>query len=134
MYALSETGLPFQWGALIILVLTTGMANGATFALNQYYERHGDAKMERTQSRHIPSGQISPRTALIAGLVVFALGLALQYVLINPHDHVGNVSVWWFICMDLYTLEIALYHEHSGWITTWRLAALYRMVFCNSGS
>ena len=97
MYALSETGLPFQWGALIILVLTTGMANGATFALNQYYERHGDAKMERTQRRPIPSGQILPGTALIAGLAVFAISLALQYVLINP------MTMWaTFLCGGLY--------------------------------
>ena len=97
LYALNETGLPFQWTSLIILVLTTGMANGATFALNQYYERHGDAKMTRTQGRPIPSGQISPRTALIAGLVFFALGLALQYVLINPTTALAT-----FLCGGLY--------------------------------
>ncbi len=97
MYALSETGLPFQWIPLIILVLTTGIANGATFALNQYYEREADALMERTQDRPIPAGLISPRTALYAGLIVFALGLILQYVLINEATAVAT-----FLCGGLY--------------------------------
>ena len=97
LYALNETGLSFQWIPLLVLVLTTGLENAATFALNQYYERHGDAKMERTQSRPIPAGQISPRKALVAGLVVFALGLALQYVLINPMTALAT-----FLCGGLY--------------------------------
>ncbi len=97
VYALNETGLAFQWIPLLILVATTGMANGATFALNQYYERHGDAKMERTQDRPIPAGQIAPRTALIAGLCVFALGLALQYFFINP-----TTMLVTFLCGGLY--------------------------------
>lgn len=97
LYALNETGLPFQWTSLIILVLSTGIANAATFALNQYYEREGDAKMERTQDRPIPSGQISPRAALWAGLGVFAVGLALQYFLINPMTMLAT-----FLCGGLY--------------------------------
>jgi len=97
LFALNETGLPFLWTPLIILVLTTGLANAATFALNQYYERHGDAKMDRTQKRPLPAGQIPPRTALVAGLIVFALGLALQYILINPMTALAT-----FICGGLY--------------------------------
>ena len=97
MYALNETGLPFQWIPLIVLVLTTGIANAATFALNQYYERDGDARMERTQSRPIPAGLITPRTALISGLSVFALGLALQYVFINEATALAT-----FLCGGLY--------------------------------
>ena len=97
IYALNETGLPFQWLSLIILVLTTGMANGATFALNQYYERDADARMERTQDRPLPAGRISPRAALISGLLVFALGLLLQYFLINPATMMAT-----FLCGGLY--------------------------------
>lgn len=97
MFALNETGLPFQWIPLIILVLTTGLANGATFALNQYYEREADARMERTKSRPIPAGQISPHAALFSGLGVFALGLLLQYVLINEATAIAT-----FLCGGLY--------------------------------
>lgn len=99
MYALSETGLPFQWIPVILLVLTTGLANGATFALNQYYEREGDARMERTQSRPIPSGQITPKAALWAGMVVFVAALVLQFLLINTATMLatfltGALYVW----------------------------------------
>ena len=97
LYALSETGLSFEWIPLIILVVTTGLATAATFALNQYYEREADARMERTQSRPIPAGMISPKNALIAGLGVFALGLTLQYLLINEATALAT-----FLCGGLY--------------------------------
>jgi heme o synthase len=97
MFALNETGLSFEWFPLTILVFTTGLANAATFALNQYYERHGDAKMARTQDRPIPAGKIAPRTALIAGLGAFVLGLALQYFLINAATAMAT-----FLCGGLY--------------------------------
>jgi len=97
LYALNETGLSFEWLPLIMLVVTTGMANAATFALNQYYERHSDAKMERTQGRPIPAGKIKPHTGLFAGLGVFALSLGLQYLLINPMTTLAT-----FLCGGLY--------------------------------
>jgi len=83
LYALREMGLPFETLPLLILFLTTGLANAAVFALNQYYEREADARMTRTQSRPIPSGRISPQAAFWAGITVFGLSLAAQYFLIN---------------------------------------------------
>lgn len=91
LYALKETGLPFEWSALLVLVVTTGLANAATFALNQYYERVEDGKMERTQSRPIPSGKIAPKTALVSGLAVFAVALGLQYILINTNTMLATL-------------------------------------------
>jgi len=97
VYALRELGLVFEWGALILLVGSTGLANAATFALNQYYERQGDAKMERTQSRPIPSGRISPKLAFFAGLIVFIVALLIQYFFINPATMIAT-----FLCGGLY--------------------------------
>lgn len=99
LYALREMGLPFETLPLLILFLTTGFANAAVFALNQYYEREGDAKMERTKSRPIPSGRISPRAAFWAGISVFVLSLAVQYFLINTATMLatfatGALYVW----------------------------------------
>lgn len=98
-YALRETGVEFQWLSLLILLGTTGMANGATFALNQYYERDVDAKMERTKTRPIPRGKISPGMAHVTGLSVFALSIGLQIIFINQATALatflcGGIYVW----------------------------------------
>lgn len=97
VYALNQTGLSFSWGAAIILFFTTGVANAAVFALNQYYEREADAKMERTKSRPLPSGQISPGFALYSGLSLFILAVGSQVLLIN-----FNTALATFICGALY--------------------------------
>jgi len=99
LYALSETGLTFEWGAVVVLLGTTGLANAAAFALNQYYERDADAKMERTQNRPIPAGQIAPSIALVLGLTLFGTALLLQVVFINLATAqvtflCGGIYVW----------------------------------------
>jgi hypothetical protein len=75
------TGLPVfgmaagGWPSLGFATLTLlGIALAAASAntLNAYLERDVDARMERTRSRPLPAGRISPRAAL-----AFGLGLAL---------------------------------------------------------
>lgn len=97
VYALNETGLTFRWGPAIILFLTTSLANAAVFALNQYYERDADAKMERTKNRPLPSGKIPARVALYAGTGLFFASIAAQIILINT-----NTAIATFICGALY--------------------------------
>lgn len=97
VYALNETGLTFHWGPAILLFLTTSLANAAVFALNQYYERDADAKMERTKDRPLPSGKIPARVALYAGTGLFFASIAAQFILINT-----NTAIATFICGALY--------------------------------
>jgi protoheme IX farnesyltransferase len=52
------------------------LACGAA-ALNQLLERHLDSLMERTQSRPVPSGRLSPVQAFAAALLLLAAGLPL---------------------------------------------------------
>lgn len=96
-FALGETGLPFSWYQVLVLLGTTGVANAAAFALNQYYERDADAKMERTKNRPLPSGRISPNTALFLGLSLFAAAVLAQAVFIN-----NNTAFATFLCGGLY--------------------------------
>lgn len=99
LFALKETGLSFEWPAILWVLGTTGLANAAAFALNQYYERHADAKMERTRQRPIPSGKISPRFALVAGLGLFITAIGLQLAFVNEATALatflcGGIYVW----------------------------------------
>lgn len=52
----------------------TALAAGGTLALNQYFERHIDALMERTQHRPLPEGRLTPAEALAFGLVATIVG------------------------------------------------------------
>jgi len=66
------------WTLLHTLVGTALIASG-TAALNQWYEREADAKMNRTKARPIPSGRITPSRAFW-----FAVSLSV----------VGFVELW----------------------------------------
>jgi protoheme IX farnesyltransferase len=57
------------------VVFGTAAAAAGAAALNQWWERRVDALMERTKSRPIPGGRMSPLEALIAGSVLAVFGV-----------------------------------------------------------
>lgn len=62
---------------LVGLLLGTAMAAGGTNALNQWWERDADARMDRTSGRPLPSGRLSPRAALGFGTALAAAGVVV---------------------------------------------------------
>lgn len=60
---------------LIHVVVGTAAATGGALALNQYIERRLDALMERTRTRPLPSGRLTPFRALAFGTILLALGV-----------------------------------------------------------
>ena len=71
-----------------IVLLAFGVAT-----LNQFIERRTDAFMERTASRPLPTGKITPAEALIFGIVQCAVAEAYLYFLVNPLTAALGVSV-----------------------------------------
>ena len=63
--------------AFVALLIGTALVAGGASALNQYWEREADARMERTKLRPIPAGRMAPPEALAFGLAVAAAGLVL---------------------------------------------------------
>jgi protoheme IX farnesyltransferase len=57
--------------------LGIALAAAAANTLNAYLEHEKDARMERTRGRPIPAGLIAPRSALVFGLALVALSIAL---------------------------------------------------------
>lgn len=55
------------------------LASGAS-GLNQYQERREDKKMRRTKGRPIPSGNLSPSSALKLSLLLLLLGFSILWV------------------------------------------------------
>jgi protoheme IX farnesyltransferase len=71
-YLGSQGGLDLP--LLLHTIAGTAMVAGGTAALNQYSERHADAKMMRTRHRPLPMGRISPGRALAFGLGFSVIG------------------------------------------------------------
>ncbi len=73
VYAMHSTGTPFEWMLLLKIVLAMVFARNTAMGFNRYADRFIDARNLRTQSREIPSGVISPRSALIFVIINAAL-------------------------------------------------------------
>ncbi len=65
------------WLSFFFAMLGTGMAGAGASALNQYLERDIDARMERTRRRPLPTGTLSPQSALYFGVVLALAGCFL---------------------------------------------------------
>jgi protoheme IX farnesyltransferase len=71
--------------------------------LTNYHDRDIDSQMKRTHNRPIPTGRVTPRNALVFGLVASALSvllsayfnwLAAACMLFGLVDNVGVYSLW----------------------------------------
>src|SRR5829696_8552312 len=66
-----------------LTVLGGSLSAGGAAAVNHYWDRDIDAQMARTATRPVPSGRVSPRAALIYGLVLEALSFAELAATVN---------------------------------------------------
>ncbi len=66
--------------ALIAIICIT-LGSGASGAINMWYERELDKKMERTKNRALPQGRIKPENAIdFAGVLAFASVFIMAFV------------------------------------------------------
>ncbi len=70
--------LPFSIGFLAV-----ALAIASAHTLNDYFDRESDLKNPRTANRAIPSGLISPRIALVLGMIYGVIAVSLTFLL-NP--------------------------------------------------
>ena len=73
-----------DWAKILVVLLGTGFVVGSANALNMYLERDSDAKMERTRARPLPSGRLRPRSALLFGISLGALGVVVLLLGADP--------------------------------------------------
>jgi len=71
---------------MIHLLIGTLLAAGGTMALNQYWERAVDARMERTRARPLPDGRLEPLEALLFGAGLTMLGVAYLAALVGARS------------------------------------------------
>ena len=70
-------------GLVAITVLGGYLSAGAAGAVNHYFDRDIDALMPRTANRPVASGRVSPRAALIFGIVLCGLSFLLLGTAVN---------------------------------------------------
>jgi len=81
MFLSTDSWVPFNawfWGLIGI-----GLAAAAGAALNHWVDEEIDARMERTQNRPLPQGDISSRRALIFALTMATLSMVILLTFVN---------------------------------------------------
>ena len=71
------------WTALISIIATSGLVGGAC-VINCWMERDIDGLMERTKNRPLPSGRLSPGSALTMGLTLIIGCISTLFFITNP--------------------------------------------------
>jgi heme o synthase len=90
--AISASGLfhiPISLTTWILLLCGVAAGSAAADTLTGYNDRDIDAIMDRTKDRPIPSGRITPKNALIFGLVLAGISLVFSFL----------INIWAFFLM-----------------------------------
>lgn len=92
---------PFTWSTLAILAIGGYCMVGASNAFNQVIEKDIDSLMDRTKNRPVPSGRMTPITALIVASLLTIIGIALLYTINAKSAMFAAISI--FLYTSVYT-------------------------------
>jgi heme o synthase len=92
---------PLTW---ILLIGGVAAGSAAADTLTGYNDRDIDAIMDRTRGRPIPSGRVSPKNALIFGLILTAISLVFSWF----------INIWTFALMAFGLFDNIL--VYSKWL------------------
>jgi len=87
-----------------IAILCITMAAGAAGAINMWYDRDIDAIMQRTSTRPIPAGRITPNSALAYGVFLSALSVVLMAFAANI-----DAAAWLAISIGFYVFVYTIW-------------------------
>jgi protoheme IX farnesyltransferase len=101
-------------GTLLGLAGSLFLAISGSTVLNMWYDRDIDAQMKRTARRPIPSGKITPRAALITGIILSILGVGWALLLSPLYGAVVFAGL--FFDVVIYTIWLK---RRSAWSIVW---------------
>jgi len=144
---LAAGGWP-SWRLLVATLVGGTLAAGAANVFNCWYDRDIDRLMHRTERRPLPMGEISPRGALVFGLVLTVVSTALlaaTTTLLAAGLALGAI----FYYAVIYTMVLKRHTRHStlfggvpgaapvliGWAAVtgslaWPAVVFFGVVFC----
>jgi len=95
-------GLP-PLGVTLATLAGGALAAGSANAINCYWDRDIDELMSRTKSRTLPAGKVEPTHALIFGVLIGALSVAIFSVFVNLASAALALSaILFYVC--IYTM------------------------------
>jgi protoheme IX farnesyltransferase len=69
-----------NWLLLVVMLIGLGCIIGSACAFNNYFDRHIDAKMERTKHRVLVRGALTPHEAATFASLLLFVGVALLWL------------------------------------------------------
>lgn len=84
---------PFNYSRFINAMIGIALLSSGIATLNQYMERHLDARMRRTQMRPLPAGKLSATQALIFGVGLTLISEVYLALLVNPLTAAWGLTV-----------------------------------------
>lgn len=121
------TGLAF-FMTIITAMLGTAFVMASGTVYNNYFDRHMDAKMERTRSRASVTGKMPPALILTYGSVLGIAGLAMLYSL-NPLTAILGLAAFIFYAI-IYTVWVKRASVWSTFVGSFPGAAPPLMGYC----
>jgi heme o synthase len=103
-----------HWSTLLGLAGSLFLAIGGSTVLNMWHDRDIDSIMSRTCSRPLPTGQVSPREALLLGMSMSALGVGWAFHLQPLYGLIVFAGL--FFDVVIYTLWLK---RRTPWAIVW---------------
>ncbi len=97
-------------GAVALTLLGTALVVGGANALNMYIERDTDGLMKRTKDRPLPAGRMSPRFALVFGVVLSVVSIPILAFGVN-----ATTALLALLANLLYVLAYTPLKPRSHW-------------------
>ncbi len=110
----ARQGLHGSWGTVLGLIGSLFCAIAGSTVLNMWYDRDIDARMERTCWRPLPARQVSPREALLLGVLLSVVGIGWALALDVRYGWV--VFAGWFFDVVVYTWWLK---RRTPWSIIW---------------
>jgi protoheme IX farnesyltransferase len=100
-YVLGSAGTWSLW-PLLHAMIGIGLVAASSSALNQFSERHTDARMDRTADRPLPAGRLLPTEVLLFGLTSGSLGCLYLAAFVNLTT-AAICGLTWLLYVAVYT-------------------------------
>lgn len=82
-YGLASRG-DINWGVLLMVTLGGFLLSGASVCINQILEKDFDKVMNRTMTRPIPTGRVTPSEATLFAVLCMGLSVWILWMYTNP--------------------------------------------------